>query len=158
MKILVAYATKHGSTRSVAERLARDLGAELLDLGTPEGAVKSLSGFDAVVLGAPSYMGMWNKAAVRWAKAREAELSGKRLALFETGTAKGELSSRAALPSLAGHASPVAKLGGAISWKGLSGFERLIVKMVAKKEGDMSTMDEAAIAGFVAAIRKEFGI
>jgi menaquinone-dependent protoporphyrinogen oxidase len=56
-KILVAYATKFGSTREVAERVAarlreRGLQADLVAAGQ----VKSLDGYDGVVFGGALYM------------------------------------------------------------------------------------------------------
>lgn len=57
-KILVTYATKYGSTQGVAEAIAsqlRDKGYSI-DL-LPARDVTSLSGYDAVVLGSPLYIG-----------------------------------------------------------------------------------------------------
>jgi menaquinone-dependent protoporphyrinogen oxidase len=63
-RVLVAYATKHGSTREVAEAIATDLEAEGLDpVAAPAKTVKSLDGFEAVVLGGALYTGRWHKDA-----------------------------------------------------------------------------------------------
>jgi menaquinone-dependent protoporphyrinogen oxidase len=58
VRILVAYATKHGSTAGVAEAVVRELAAAGLeaDLATLP-AADSFEGYDGVVLGAPLYMG-----------------------------------------------------------------------------------------------------
>ena len=57
--ILVAYATKHGSTAGVAEAVARELTAAGLEAEAAAfPAVDSLEGYDGVVLGAPLYMGV----------------------------------------------------------------------------------------------------
>ena len=57
-RILVAYATKHGSTAGVAEAIARELTAEGLeaDVAVLRG-VDSIEDYDGAVLGAPLYMG-----------------------------------------------------------------------------------------------------
>ena len=56
--ILVAYATKHGSTAGVAEAVARELTAAGLEAEAAAfPAVDSLEGYDGVVIGAPLYMG-----------------------------------------------------------------------------------------------------
>lgn len=57
-RILVAYATRHGSTAGVAEAVARELtvaGFEARAVAFP--AVDSLEGYDGAVLGAPLYVG-----------------------------------------------------------------------------------------------------
>jgi menaquinone-dependent protoporphyrinogen oxidase len=55
--VLVAYATKYGSTREVAERVAERLRKQGLQVeARPAGAVKSLDGYDAVVFGGALYM------------------------------------------------------------------------------------------------------
>ena len=80
-KVLVAYASKYGSTQEVAEAMAatlRDCGL-VVDL-RPMKEVRSLAGYGAVVLGAPLYMFHWHKDAHRF-------LSRHREAL--TGTASG---------------------------------------------------------------------
>ena len=66
-KVLVAYASIHGSTREIAEVVAASLQekgfeTELL----PARAVKKLDGYRAVVLGAPLYMFHWHKDARRF--------------------------------------------------------------------------------------------
>lgn len=58
--ILVAYATNSGSTLEVAQSVAKTLRACGLESEVlPAGKVKSLSGYGAVVLGAPLYMSRW---------------------------------------------------------------------------------------------------
>jgi menaquinone-dependent protoporphyrinogen oxidase len=64
LPILVAYATKHGSTREVAEAVV----AALESRGVPATALEAasvhrLDGYGAVVLGAPVYMGHWHADA-----------------------------------------------------------------------------------------------
>ncbi len=56
-KILVAYATRAGSTREVAEDIAQTLRAEGLEVDVrPARDVRSLEGVQAIVLGGPLYM------------------------------------------------------------------------------------------------------
>ena len=56
-KILVAYATTHGSTQEIAESVAEALRERGLEVDVQQaGKVGSLEGYKAVVLGAPLYM------------------------------------------------------------------------------------------------------
>jgi menaquinone-dependent protoporphyrinogen oxidase len=84
--ILVAYATRYGSTQEVAEHIA----AVLLEAGHPvaihpAGEVRSLDEFDAVVLGAPIYMGNWHKNARRFLSRNKAALQQLPVAVFALG-------------------------------------------------------------------------
>ena len=56
--ILVAYATKKGSTAEIAKAIGRELqdGGHIADV-MEMGAVTSLEGYEAVVIGAPMYLG-----------------------------------------------------------------------------------------------------
>jgi menaquinone-dependent protoporphyrinogen oxidase len=83
-RVLVAYATKHGSTAELADWIAdevREAGADV-DV-SPVTAAPPLAGYDAVVLGGPMIMG-WHKDARRYLKQHAGELSGKPTALFIT--------------------------------------------------------------------------
>ncbi|WP_326954377.1 flavodoxin domain-containing protein [Amycolatopsis sp. NBC_01286] len=66
MRILVAVATRHGATREIAEHLATSVGSAMTDAGAAAdvevrdvGLVRSLEGFDAVLLGSPVENGQW---------------------------------------------------------------------------------------------------
>jgi len=62
--ILVAYATRYGSTQEVAEAVAEGLRAHGLTVDLrPARDVRTLDGYGAVVLGAPLYMFHWHKDA-----------------------------------------------------------------------------------------------
>src|SRR5258708_26518818 len=59
--ILIAYATKHGSTQEVAETIAVTLREHALEVEVqPASEVRALDRYSAVVLGAPLYMGRWH--------------------------------------------------------------------------------------------------
>jgi menaquinone-dependent protoporphyrinogen oxidase len=93
MKILVAYATKNGSTTDVAQAI----GVRLREYGCsveikPAKIVKSLQEFDFLVIGAPIYSGQWHNGAHRILK-RIHKLKSEQtpdLALFALGPRKNE--------------------------------------------------------------------
>jgi menaquinone-dependent protoporphyrinogen oxidase len=74
--VLVAYATKHGSTREVAECIAATLqgggvGVDVL----PAGQIRDpIAGRDLVVLGAPIYSGRWHRDAHQFLERHRGEL------------------------------------------------------------------------------------
>lgn len=64
MKVLVTVASKHGSTAEIGREIAGTLtkrGLEAVEV--PPDGVKSLEGYDAVVLGSAVYAGHWMKPA-----------------------------------------------------------------------------------------------
>ncbi len=162
MKVLIAYASRRGATEDMAARIARGLEAagvgavDIVDLRGPKAAGLDLSAYGAVALGAPAYAGNWPKEALAWARAREAELAAKPLAVFELGLGIEQVSAKTLLPGLCGKAVAVAKLGGEIRWARLNFLERLVIKAISKKSGDQSNVDEAAIEAFIAAVAKAF--
>lgn len=84
--VLIAYATKHGSTREVAETL-RD---ELEELGlqaetAPAAEVDDLASYDGVIVGGSLYMGRWHGDAVRFLQRHRESLTGLPFAVFAMG-------------------------------------------------------------------------
>lgn len=84
--VLVAYATVHGSTKEIAEVVADILGHAGLraDL-KPAGEVRSLEGYNAVVLGAPFYMFAWHKDARRFLSRHRKALESLPVSIFALG-------------------------------------------------------------------------
>ena len=61
-KVLIAYASRYGSTQEVAEAIAATLRESSLFVDLqPMKKVKSLAGYGAIVLGTPVYMGSLHK-------------------------------------------------------------------------------------------------
>jgi menaquinone-dependent protoporphyrinogen oxidase len=86
-KVLVAYASKHGTTREVAESIAGTLReSSYLNVEIEDAArVYDISSYDAVVVGGGLYMGTWHADARHLLKRHRHELVGKRLAVFGMG-------------------------------------------------------------------------
>lgn len=85
--ILVAYATRHGSTGQVAGAIAGYLRANPDDvsLSPARGVGHALDGYSLVVLGAPLYSGRWHRDAHRFLKRHRAELTRVPIAVFGMG-------------------------------------------------------------------------
>jgi menaquinone-dependent protoporphyrinogen oxidase len=86
ISVLVAYASKHGATKGIAEfiadRLGR-LGARAQAL--PIRSVHDLTGYDAVVIGSAVYYGFWLKEAARFVRRNGAVLAERPVWLFSSG-------------------------------------------------------------------------
>ena len=86
MKILVAYATRHGATAGIAEHIATTVTGKGHEAqARPVEEVTGLDGYDAVVLGGAAYMFHWLKPAVRFAKKHRDELALRPVWLFSSG-------------------------------------------------------------------------
>jgi menaquinone-dependent protoporphyrinogen oxidase len=91
LRILVAYATRHGSTAEVAEAVAAELRGPDVEV-----TVKQITGglraeaYDAVVVGAPMIMG-WHKDAGRFLRRNASALAGRPTACFATAASLTEL-------------------------------------------------------------------
>jgi menaquinone-dependent protoporphyrinogen oxidase len=85
-RILVGYATKHGSTIEVAEAIATSLrhGGYEVDVGAAAD-MRTIDGYSGVVLGGALYMGHWHKEAVRFLKQHRHALEEIQLAVFAMG-------------------------------------------------------------------------
>lgn len=84
--VLVAYATKAGSTREVAEVVARTLREHGLETDVrPVDEVATLAPYSAVVLGTALYTGRVHKAARRFLSGHRDELAELPLAVFAMG-------------------------------------------------------------------------
>lgn len=86
--VLVAYASEHGATQGVAERIAAKLGDGRLDVDLR--AVADLDGdlssYDAVVLGSAVYAQSWLPAATRFLRAHADALATRPVWLFSVGS------------------------------------------------------------------------
>jgi menaquinone-dependent protoporphyrinogen oxidase len=89
--VLVAYATKRGSTREVAAEVARIIRQSGPEVEiSPAREVKSLDRYGAVVLGGALYMGRWHKDTRRLLKRYRSELASLPLAVFALGPRSSE--------------------------------------------------------------------
>lgn len=145
--ILVTYASKHGATAGIAEKIGEVLREEGLTVDLePVDRVGDLEPYAAVVLGSAVYVGRWRKEAAAFLKERESELAGRPVWLFSSGPT-GENDPVEAmdgwrfperLKSVADRIGPkdVAVFHGAIDTGTLNVIERAAVKKVDAPVGD----------------------
>jgi menaquinone-dependent protoporphyrinogen oxidase len=84
--ILVAYGTKHGSTREVACAVSETLAEHGLDVDTlPAERVADVARYDGVVVGGALYTGRWHPDAVRFLERHRTALAAMPVAVFGMG-------------------------------------------------------------------------
>lgn len=84
--VLVAYATKYGSTREIAEVIGEVLTAEGLAVEVhPARDVRDLAPYGAVVLGSALYSAHWQRDANRFVRLHAAALRGCPVWVFSSG-------------------------------------------------------------------------
>jgi len=149
MAVLVAYASKHGSTQGVAEAI----GAVLQESGRqadvlPISAGPDPAGYEAVVLGSAIYYGSWLDDAYAFCERHRAALAQRPLWLFSVGPLGTEVEDKAEQPhdidELRQELRPRDHrvFFGALDREGLGFKERMVVKAVRAPEGDFRDWDE----------------
>ena len=85
-RVLVAHASKYGSTREIAERMAATLRETGLSVDVRDVRnVDDLSRYDAVVLGSALYAAHWQRDANRFVTRHLAALQARPVWLFSSG-------------------------------------------------------------------------
>jgi menaquinone-dependent protoporphyrinogen oxidase len=149
MRILIAVASKHGSTREIAQAIAEEMRAAELTVDLREaGAVPDIAGYDAVILGSAIYMGSWRPEAKQFAGRHQQTLARLPVWLFSSGplgTTSGltqddprQLAASLGDVAVRDHRIFVGKLD--THTLGLG--ERLVAKVVRAPEGDFRDWDD----------------
>ena len=86
MRILVAYASRHGATQGIAERIAQRLERSGLDVTLePVDQVGTVAEYDAFVIGSAAYVSHWLKEATSFVQHNRSTLAGRPTWLFSSG-------------------------------------------------------------------------
>jgi menaquinone-dependent protoporphyrinogen oxidase len=86
MKVLVAYASKTGSTKGIAEFIGEKLRGRGIQVDVEEvGDVRNAEDYDAFVIGSAVYMFHWVKEARQFVSRNQALLSSRPVWLFSSG-------------------------------------------------------------------------
>jgi menaquinone-dependent protoporphyrinogen oxidase len=84
--VLVAFATRYGSTQEVAEAIAAELRGRRHAVEVQRlREVKSLDAYAAIVMGAPLFMFRWHKDAFAFLSRHREALQKRRVAVFALG-------------------------------------------------------------------------
>ena len=155
MTVQVVVASKHGSTREVAQAIADELGAELRDASEVDG----FEGADAVTLGSAIYGGRWPEPARKLVDERAEELGRLPTWLFSVGPIGDPPKPEDAGPdkinqvvaSTRAHGHEV--FAGKLEYAALGRLERMMVKALRAPEGDYRDWD--AIRNWARSIASE---
>lgn len=86
MRVLVAYASKHGSTQGIADRIGEDLREDGHQVDVrPAGQARHAEEYDAFVVGSAAYAGHWVKDASSFVKKNKETLAHHPLWFFSSG-------------------------------------------------------------------------
>jgi menaquinone-dependent protoporphyrinogen oxidase len=167
-KVLVAYASKHGMTAEIAERIGAVVRGQGFDVDVAAAdRAKDPAGYRAVVLGSGVYAGMWRRPAAKFLKSHAAELARRPVWLFSSGpTGDGDLGTLLqgwtfprGLQPFADRVKPrgVTVFRGAFDEKKAGCLERWIIRKVKAPFGDFRDWPaiEAWARGIAAALRKD---
>jgi menaquinone-dependent protoporphyrinogen oxidase len=151
-KVLVAYGSKYGSTKQIAEKVAEVLKQEGLETDVVSGdKVKDISGYKDIIVGAAVYIGMARKEVKGFLQKNEAALKEKRVWFFYSGpSGKGdtvERVKRAVIPQSLKQIFEVIKPKDTVVFHGnldpqrMKGLEKWIVQRVGGDTGDFRDWD-----------------
>ncbi len=148
--ILVAYATRYGSTAEVAGAIADVLraGGETVDL-LPMSDVVDLSRYRAAVIGSPIYMGKWLAEAQVFIEKRQKELRRMPVAYFAVGMTLADggdeerRKAEASMDQVRLLVQPVdtGLFAGKLEPEGLSFTDKAIITLVRSPAGDRRDWD-----------------
>ena len=101
--VLVAFATKHGSTKAIAHAVGSKLhSAGLRARVLPASVVRDLSAYDAVVVGSAIYHDQWMWDGFRFLRRMRGQLRERPLWLFSSGPIGGTPAGEALLETCCG--------------------------------------------------------
>ena len=162
-RILVAYATRYGSTAEVAEAIGEELRRSGADVDVrPVSEVRDLSPYRAAVIGSPIYMGKWLPESQIFIERNQQRLRTIPVAYFAVGLTVTDRSpeilrkAEASMDAVRMLVNPV-EVGifpGRLESGGLSFTDRTIIKMIRAKTGDFR--DVQVVRAWAQAVCRKF--
>jgi menaquinone-dependent protoporphyrinogen oxidase len=147
MPVLVTYASKHGSTREIAERIAgrlRQRGTDARVMGVAE-VFESPGRYAAVVIGSAVYYGRWLGEAVEFVRRHREVMARQPVWMFSSGPVGDQVGVEPVeIAELRAAVGPRDHrlFGGSIDTSKLGLAQRLIARAVHAADGDYRDWDE----------------
>ena len=161
MRSLILFGSKYGTTETCANKLKGYMGGEVDVLNINNSTNISLDEYDNIIIGSPVYAGMFNKDIKNFIEANKSKLINKRLGLFMCCMSDDKRVAQQFKENLPQEILERAKVkenfGGEFKFSKMNFFEKMIIKMIAKKDStlgkvdgktDISKIDESAIKNF----------
>lgn len=151
MKVLIAYASRYGSTAEVAQTIGEELTQQGFEVDVlPVKAVKSIKEYQAVVVGSPIRVGEWLQDARKFVFDHEKQLKKMPLAYFtvhiyDLDDSPFTQAKRMGLTMpLRKMAMPVAEafFAGKIDQTRMNWFDRWVTRMVRLPDQDLREWDK----------------
>ncbi|MBS1715737.1 MAG: protoporphyrinogen oxidase [Armatimonadetes bacterium] len=141
----VVYATTHGQTRKIAERIAEVLRSEGHDVTVSEFGGEVREDSTTVVLGGPVYIGSASPELCQWAKERQEALASRTVAFFTVSMSASDKRDVARLEDAriveealsASRLEPdfIASLAGSLDYTKYPYLKRMLMKRIARLSG-----------------------
>jgi len=158
MRVLVAYATKYGSTEKCAKLLSEKLNGKVEIINLKEKRDIDLSLYDKVVVGGSIYAGKILKEVIEFCNKNIEVLKEKEIGLFICCMREGdsvEEQMKSAFPvELIGKAVAVSNFGGEFLFKKMNFIDKLITKKIVKIYTDKSNILDDNIENFARLINR----
>jgi menaquinone-dependent protoporphyrinogen oxidase len=149
VKVLIAYATKYGTTEHIAARLRDALSASVDLANLKDSPDPPVTEYDLILVGGSIYAGRIRPQVTKFCERYQDALLARKVGVFisclydeqEGGAQIGEN-----FPGwLLAHAFGRYNLGGAVHFSSLRLVDRLIMKKIAKVSSDIDSINESEI-------------
>lgn len=165
-RILVAYASRYGSTGEISQEIGEVLRSSGMSVDVRNVCeVTDLSGYQGAVIGSPIYMGKWLPEAAEFVRQFQEDLRDMPVAVFAVGfsmkepTESNRQYALTAVHTIRPYVHPfdIGLFGGKITYGSLSTADRDMIRMSGAEEGDFRDWDEitAWASGLIALFESE---
>ena len=158
MNILIVYTGRHGTTRSLVDRIAAGIAGsvDIIDVRTQ--TMPTLDRYNKVLIGGPIYNGLLSARIRLFCERHKTQLLSRKVGLFLsciTGFEQAERYMKIAFPRwLLDHAFAKEQLGGKLVRKSIRPSQRWLLSLLVGIREDRDTINPDAITRLVSATNK----
>ncbi|MFC1569526.1 flavodoxin domain-containing protein [bacterium] len=156
MKTLIVYASMHGCTEQVVEKLKADLTGEVKIQNLKDKTPIFVNAFDTILIGGSIHAGMIQGSVKKFCKKQMDTLLQKQVGLFlccmDQDRAQEQFDN--AFPeALRLHAKVQGLFGGAFDFDKMNFIQKAIIKKISGVEDSVNNLNETAIHKFIEALK-----